>query len=432
MQNIYKQIKTKIFGDGLHANSFYLLLAQGTITLFGYLFWIIVARSYDAHEIGIASAIISVATLIANISILGLNNTLVRFLPKSLRRSEQINGSLITVGLASLLCAVVYLSAINFFSPGLEFIRENIWLLGVFMLSMVLITFNTLTDSVFIALRSTKYSVFVYLGYSIVRLVTPYALITFGAVGVFLSHMAGIIVAVILSFYFMIKKLGYKPYARPQKTDVTEAKNYSLVNYIAGFAWSMPIMAAPILIINELAAAQAAYFYMVMMIINVLLIIPTTFTQSLFAEGSHSSEANLRRLVIRSAKSAGIIIGLGVLAVLLFGALALSVFGPSYVKNGLPLLYLMVVSIPIVHLNMTANVILKIQNRLRPLAIINILGSLLTVGAIAVFLHMGLIGVGFGYLFGQAVMAIINIGIFIPFIFKKKSPTLRIAATDLA
>lgn len=431
MLAVIKHIKSRVFGNELHANSFYLLLAQGTITLFGYLFWIIIARSYNAHEIGIASAIISIATLIANISILGLNNTLVRFLAKSDRKNELINASLLTVGFASLLCAVIYISAINFFSPELVFIGQNPWLLIMFVVSMALITFNTLTDSVFIAFRSTKYSVYVYLGYSVIRLIMPFALVAFGAIGVFLSHMAGIILAVFLSFYFMVTKLGYRLFAKPKLHDFTQAKSYSLVNYVSGFAWSMPIMIAPILIINELAAAQAAYFYMVMMIINVLLIIPTTFTQSLFAEGSHGTTGSLSALVMRSVKSAGIMIILGVISIVLFGALVLGVFGASYVKNGLPLLYLMAISVPVVHLNMTANVILKIQHRLRSLAIINIAGSILTVVAMAALLHVGLIGIGLGYLLGQLAMGLMNLGVFISSRHRRKS-SLPVVVAELA
>ncbi|MNR50037.1 hypothetical protein D3C85_1695010 [compost metagenome] len=81
---------------------------------------------------------------------------------------------------------------------------------------------------------------------------------------------------------------------------------------------------------------------------------------------------------------------------------------------------------------MTANVILKIQKRLRPLLIINMIGSLLTVGAMVVLLRFGLSGVGLGYLIGQGAMAMINIALFMPYLLKKKTQSTIRPIADLA
>jgi hypothetical protein len=54
-----------------------------------------------------------------------------------------------------------------------------------------------------------------------------------------------------------------------------------------GHLLGLPAMVLPILITNLIGVKFSAYFYMAMMIANLLYIIPTATSQSLFAEGSH-------------------------------------------------------------------------------------------------------------------------------------------------
>jgi O-antigen/teichoic acid export membrane protein len=73
----------------------------------------------------------------------------------------------------------------------------------------------------------------------------------------------------------------------------------SLGNYFAGLIAIAPTAIIPILITNILGAKFSAYFYMDMMIANVLYVIPTSTTTSLFAEGSYNEEE--LRLHLRKA-----------------------------------------------------------------------------------------------------------------------------------
>jgi len=63
---------------------------------------------------------------------------------------------------------------------------------------------------------------------------------------------------------------------------------FSLGNYIAGLIGGLSTMVLPMLITNIIGAKFSAYFYMDMMIANLLYIIPMATSQSLFAEGSYS------------------------------------------------------------------------------------------------------------------------------------------------
>jgi len=83
----------------LYSNAFYLMLNTGVMALFGLFFWIVVVRFYTEAEVGLGSAIISAMSLLSIISLVGLNVSLVRFLPHSdklllyLGWSHQFGGS---------------------------------------------------------------------------------------------------------------------------------------------------------------------------------------------------------------------------------------------------------------------------------------------------------------------------------------------------
>jgi O-antigen/teichoic acid export membrane protein len=398
--------------SSLHANSMYIMIAQGLIAVFGFVFWLIVARLFNSSEVGLAGSLISVATLITNISMLGFNNALVRFLPKSTDKNGIVNTSLLVVIGASLVSALIYLIGLKFFSPKMLFVTHDPVLLVMFLLSMVLVAINTLTDSVFLAYRATKYNVVIYLAYSLLRVASPVALSSFGVMGIFAAHMSGIVAAVFLSLYFMRKKLGWTPSLHISRAGLREMFGYSLANYIAGFLWSAPLLIAPIMVVNHLGASPAAYFYMVMMIINMLLIIPTATTQSLFAEGSHADDDKLMHLVKKSVAAGVGLTLVGIAGILVFGKLAISSFGHEYANGGATLLYILALSCLLVVLNMAGNVVLKVRKHIWTLVAINTVGACSTIVLFPVLAKTGLNGIGYAYLIGQVLMTLCYGGIF--------------------
>ena len=117
----------------LYSNAFYLMLNVGGMSLLGFFFWIIVARFYTEAEVGFSSAIISASSLLATISLVGLNISLVRFLPHSEKPQELINSSYTLSGLISLVLGGVFLLGLGFWSPALAFVKQN----AVFALSLI-------------------------------------------------------------------------------------------------------------------------------------------------------------------------------------------------------------------------------------------------------------------------------------------------------
>jgi len=67
----------------LYANAFYLWVNAAGAAVAGFAFWALVARLYDADDVGLGSAALSIVVLLATFSHLGLGMGLIRFLPDS-------------------------------------------------------------------------------------------------------------------------------------------------------------------------------------------------------------------------------------------------------------------------------------------------------------------------------------------------------------
>ena len=72
----------KHLNDPLFKNAYFLMFSSLTSAGSGFFFWLIAARFYSTSDIGLASAIISAMGLIAMLSLLGFDISLVRFLPE--------------------------------------------------------------------------------------------------------------------------------------------------------------------------------------------------------------------------------------------------------------------------------------------------------------------------------------------------------------
>ena len=153
-----KKLYNKIMKDSLYSNSIYLMLSTIVMGLFGFVFWIICARLFTTAQIGIATTIISVMSLIASFSLLGLGTGLVRYLPKSERKNDNINSCFTLVGVITIIVSTIFLLGISIFSPALSFIKDSIILSGFFIIFMIFASFNSLIEYVFLSYRSTKYT----------------------------------------------------------------------------------------------------------------------------------------------------------------------------------------------------------------------------------------------------------------------------------
>lgn len=407
MKNIFK-FYNHLVGDSLYRNSIYLMLSTAIMAFFGFFFWIINARLFKPEQVGIATTLISVVALITSLSMLGLNNGIIRYLPTSERKNNKINTAFTLVTVASILIALIYLIFVNIFSPKLLFVKENIFFAILFVVFAVFSSLNILSESVFIAYRSTKYILIKNTIQSIVKLALPIFLLSLGAYGIFVSVGISFVVAFVLGLIFLIVKFGYLFRPIINKEVVNRMTKFSLGNYATGFIGGLPGMLLPIIILNNLGARFSAYFYMVLMIANFLYIIPLATSQSLFAEGSYS-EPELRIHIKKAVKIISLIMIPAIIIMIAFGKYILLAFGKQYSNEGMILLQLFAISGIFLSINYIGNSIFYIKHKIKLLILVNFINALTILSLSVILVNQNLLGIGVAWLIGQAMTSIIYI-----------------------
>jgi O-antigen/teichoic acid export membrane protein len=392
--------------DSLYRNSIYLIMSTVIMAFFGFFFWIISARIYSAEQIGIATTLISIISLISNFSLLGLNVGLVRFLPKSNNKNEQISSSFILTILASVVISVLFITGLHIFSPKLLFLRDNFLYMTTFVIFVAALSANTIMESIFVAYRSAKYTLYKNLLLSIVKLVLPIFLVAFSAYGIFASVGIANVFAFALSLGLLIYNFKYRPRFSLHIQLVKTIASYSFGNYLAGFINILPITLLPIIITNKIDATESAFFYIAMMIANFLFIIPTATAQSLFAEGSHNEE-DIKRNTVKGIKMIAFLMLPLILFIILFGNYILLAFGKHYSSNGFLFLQLLAISGVFSSVNAIYEALYKINNRIKELITLSIINTIVILSFSLFFIKLGLTGIGISWMIGQAIITII-------------------------
>lgn len=406
-----KRLYDKIMGDSLYKNSIYLMLSSAIMAGFGFFSWLIIARLFDVHNVGLATTMISVMGLISSLSVLGFNTGLIRFLPTSKRKNEKINTGFTLVLISTIIITSIFLIGINTFSPELAFIKDNMIISFIFILFMIVYAFSTLIESIFIAFRSTKFILIKNSIFGILRLGLPFLFIGFGAFGIFSSYVSAMLIGFGVVFFVLIHKFDYKPKLVFYDKIIKKIGKYSLGNFIAGFIGSLSLLILPLMITNIINPTTTAYYFMAMQIASLLYVIPTATTNSLFAEGSRN-EKSLGKQTKKSIKIISALLIPSIIIIILFGDYILLAFGEEYSTAGFNFLKIMAISGIFTGINAIFGGIFRVKKRITSIIIVSAIGAIVILGGSYWLIGegMGLIGIGYAYLTGQIVMNVCYAG----------------------
>jgi len=393
----------------LYSNAFYLILNTAIMAILGFVFWMIVARFYSEAEVGFSSAIISALNLLMIISQAGLNTSLMRFLPRSDKPQELINTSYTLSSLISLVVAGIFIAGLSLWSPSLNFIKQNPIFTLVFIIFTLLWTLSSMVGATFVARRRAGFVLSKNTIFSVVKIPFPILLVSFfRTFGIVASWGIANAIALAISIFLFLPRVqeNYKPAPAFNLNLIKDMWRYSAGNYLSNLLSASLKFILPLMVVNLLGATQNAYFYVAWMIASLLYTIPTSISQSLFAEGSHF-EDNLRENVTKSLKFTFLLLVPAVVVLILVGKWLLLAFGQSYSLNAVSLLWILSLSSLPLAVNHIYSSILRVKGRLKELIAIWVFI------AVSVFLTsyllmpaFGIIGIGYAWFGAQAVAAI--------------------------
>lgn len=376
------------YRTSLYKNAFYLIANTPVASVLGFIFWIAVARFYSPVDVGLAAALISAANLLAVFSNLGFNFSVIKFLPGTKDFNSLINSCLTVIGIVSFFLAAIFLLLSNFLSPALLFVRERSLYFFAFLVISTVWAISPLIDNIFVAIRASKFVLVRNTIFNVLKIpLAVYFLAFFGAFGIFASWGAAMIIANSLALMFFIQKSwpGFSLAPTINMPVISEMRYFSIGNYIAYILYIAPNFLLPLVIINLLGAQANAYFYVTFMIAELIFIIPTAVSQSLFAEGSNRKEGT-GEYTQKSLKIIYLLMIPAILVIILIGDKLLLLFGGDYSEHGTRLLQIFAISALFLGINVVYMTVLRLEKKVTEVI------------AISGFLALGILSLTYGLL----------------------------------
>ena len=395
--------------DSLLRNSVYVMASTALTAASGYLYWIIAARMYPAHDVGLASALIGIMMLAATFANLGIGPTLIQVLPRRQAGhawSLTLNAVFLTGILSSLVAGSIAAVLLPFVAPKFATVSNHGAYTLVVIAGVPMLILAALLDSTFTAERAAGNMLARTATFALLRiplLVIPIALGQAGAIIICISWVlaAG---GSVIGGALLIPRLrrGYRLAWRGILSQIR-----SMLSLVAGHQFISlgalaPIYLMPIFVVARLSFAENAYFYTSWQVGSLFFMVSPSVATALLAEGSNTPEN-----VLRKARSSLFIIAAllcpAMLVAFLGGHLILSMFGPSYAAYGYTLLSVLVISaIPDAITNVYISV-LRVRKQLAHAACLNIgMAVIALVVAWILLPHVGIVGAGWAWLIAQS------------------------------
>lgn len=397
-QRLHTTVRS-LYRSSFFMNALYLMLSNFAVAGFGFIFWVVVTRGYDASEVGLATTLLSLSSLLSLLALAGFDTTFVRFLPASERKNDYINSGFIIVTCLSVLVSMGVAMLVPIISPNMA-VLQTPWGFASFAFFTWATTLNVLTNAVFLAYKQARYILIINVLFSVVKIMLP--LVIFGnALTIFILAGVAQLVGLVISIAWMVKRFGYRFGLRLDRAAIRLVHKFSFSVYTGSVLNLLPPTLLPLLIIQSMGPAQAAYYYMAFTIASVLYTIAYSSMQSVFAEGSHD-EAALKLHVVKAAKLIGLVLVPAALVTAILSPWLLAIFGPEYATQAAPLLQLFALTALPVALYSALGAIFKVLKHLSGVIAMNVVYAVTILLVSYIFIpHVGLLAVGWSWLLGN-------------------------------
>ncbi len=393
----------------LYRNSYALVVSAAGTAVLGLLFWTVAARNYSPHEVGVQSVVISTLLFLAGLSQLSLNSVLIRFLPIAGNGSGRMIGMAYGVSaVAAVVLTTVFVIGTPFWSPSLTFLRTNPTWSVAFVLGASVWCVFTLQDSALAGLRRATWVPIENIGVSCAKIAL---LLLFHSqlphAGLFASWVipAALAVVIVNGLVYRIVIPTLRRTGGAGAHGIREIARFASGNYVGFVFYAASSNLVPLVVLDRVGAAQAAYFFLPWTIASALAAVPASTATSLTVETVRDMDL-LRHYVRRTLLHTFALLVVPI-AALCFGASELlSLFGSGYAEHGATTLRLLSLGIlpgAVVTIGLG---VLRIRGRVVWVAALQGLICVTLLGLSYVLLpRFGITGAGIAFLVSQSIAA---------------------------
>ena len=406
-RRVMRELQTPLLRNG------YALVANSFVTSgLGFVYWLLVARLFDATQVGMSGALISTVVTISAFAQFNLGGALTRFLPiVGIGAGQLIWISYAVVGLASLVASLGFVVVAPIVSPELADTLERTGLGHWLLVAAVCWSIFVVQDGVLTGLRiapwvTLKNTVF---GLAKMLLLVGLALSPSNA-DVFISWFAPALPILVLAHLVIAREARRLARDGPQdfvlEREVRSITRYVGPDYIGALGGLAASGLAPLVVLHQFGAEMNAVYFMCWTITYTLQLVSLSIGSSLVAEGALNQDS-LRLLVTNAIKHTLVIVAAAVVVILVVAPLILRLFGAAYATEGADLLRLLALSsVPFAFTSVFLSVA-RIQGRMQLVMVSQLVLMVLVLGLGYVLSGLfGVNGMGAAWLLAETFVAI--------------------------
>lgn len=384
--------------DPLFNNSIFIMLASLSSAGFGFMFWVLAAKTYATEDVGTATAIISSMGLIMMLAKLGLDASMIRFFPGN-DKKKIFSTAIIVVTCFALLFGTIFIICVDLLAPELRLLKSPANA-ALFLIFLAANSATALSCISFVAVRKASLQLFQSIIVSS-RILFLIPLAVLGTMGIFCSLGISLLIALITA-YILLARSGVRPGFIADWKFLDESFHYSAGSYIAGLFIAGPGLILPVMVLNMLGAKQAAYYFIAYAVATLLFKIPAAVSTSLFVEGSYGED--IKKTAARSVLFTYLLLIPASFIMYLCSHWVLAAIGAEYAAEGVSLLQVMVVSGLLAGLNSTYFAVQRIRKDMKGLiALSAVIGGGILGAGYVLMPTFGVLGAGYAWVAGNGI-----------------------------
>lgn len=332
-----------------------LAATTGVTSVLGFAYWAVAARMFSQRAVGYGSASVSAMTLLGIVGMLGLGTVLIGELPRRRPRAGLISAALLTSGLGSLVLGLMFVLVAPHISTHFQNMSRTLGQAALFTTGVLLTGVSLVFDQATIGLLRGGLQLSRNLVFAVAKLAilpaVAFVLHDQLGIGITLSWVAATALSLLL-VALQLRFAGTAVLPRPDWHVLRGLGGTAVAHSWLNLAIAVPRSLMPVLVTVIVSPTANAAFYAAWTLTGFLYIVPTHLATVLFAVASADPQKIARKL--RFSLGVSFLVGvIGITALGLGAHLALSMFGPSYVRAAtVPLLLLLIgywPNIPKVH-----------------------------------------------------------------------------------
>jgi O-antigen/teichoic acid export membrane protein len=323
-----------------------LLTAQVLSAALGLVFWVVVARLVDAHDVGIAAAAISAQTLLGIVTVLGYSTMLVSELPRAepARQRTMVLRSLLVVLVSSGIGAGVVVALSPLLSSNLHTALGNPIGAVTFVLGTAGFAWALVVDDACLGVRRSGLQVWRNLVASSLRFPITVALLGLGFTDAHVLQVCWVL-PLLASIPFTLWRLRLPRHdesSPPLLADVRGYLGLALRNHALSLALAAGSQMVPVVAALTLASVENAEFAIAWLMATFVFLPPYLLATALFAHGANVTEEEFRRSMERTIPAALSLSAVLCVGAWLLGDPVLHIFGGEYARHSWAILALLV------------------------------------------------------------------------------------------